>query len=99
MILNFAGAEVGATIQMLNDSRSGYEVIGNTNPYSTYQSIHEYEIMGDFHSNIVHESSNSDLEIQTTCNAGAILEIGLRVGVIFLNATPRHVSQTIFLSF
>ena len=29
--------------------------------------------------------------------AGAILEIGLRVGVIPLNATPRHVLQTIFL--
>ena len=71
MILNFAGAEVGATTQMLNDSRSGYEVIGNTNPYSTYQSIHEYDIMGAFHSNILHESSNSDLEIPTICNGAS----------------------------
>ena len=71
MLLNFAGAEVGASTQMLNESRSGYEVIGNTNPYSTYQSIHEYDIMGDFHSNILHESSNSDLEIPTICNGAS----------------------------
>ena len=69
MLLNFTGAEVGVTIQTLNDSRSGYEVIGNTNPYSTHPSIHEYYIMNDFHSNILrHDSSNSDYEIPTTCN-------------------------------
>ena len=31
--------------------------------------------------------------------AGAILEIGLRVGVISLNIIPQHVLLTIFLSF
>ena len=72
MLLNFAGAEVGATTQMLNDSRSGYEVIGNTNPYSTYQSIHEYDIMNDFHSNILNDSSNSNYEIPTICNGTSV---------------------------
>ena len=71
MLLNFTGVEVGVANQTLNDSMSGYEVIGNTNPYSTYQSIHEYDIMGDFHSNILHESSNSDLEIPTICNGAS----------------------------
>ena len=68
MLLNFTGAEFDVATQILNDSTSGYEVIGNTNPYSTHQSIHEYDIMNDFHSNILHDSSNSDLDIPTICN-------------------------------
>ena len=32
----------------------------------------------------------------TLLRSGAILEISLRVGVIPLNVTPRHVFQTIF---
>ena len=44
-----------------NDSANGYEVIERTNPYSDYQSINEYDMMSDFHSNILHDSSNSDI--------------------------------------
>ena len=44
-----------------NDSVNGYEVIERTNPYSDYQSINEYDMMSDFHSNILHDSSNPDI--------------------------------------
>ena len=75
MLLNFTGAEVGVATgvatQTLNDLTSGYEVIGDTNPFSTYQSIHEYAFMGDFHSNILHDSSNSDLDTPTICNGAS----------------------------
>ena len=44
-----------------NMSTSGYEVIERTNPYSDYQSLNEYDMMSDFHSNILHESLNPDI--------------------------------------
>ena len=44
-----------------NMSTSGYEVIERINPYSDYQSLNEYDMMSDFHSNILHDSSNPDI--------------------------------------
>ena len=44
-----------------NDSVNGYEVIERTNPYSDYQSINEYDMISDVHSNIMHDSSNPDI--------------------------------------
>ena len=44
-----------------NGSVNGYEVIEHTYPYSDYQSINEYDMMSDFHSNILHDSSNPDI--------------------------------------
>ena len=44
-----------------NDSVNGYEVIERTNPYSDYQSINECDMMSDYHSNILHDSSNPDI--------------------------------------
>ena len=44
-----------------NDSVNGYEVIERTNPYSDYQSINEYDMISDVHSNIMHDSPHSDI--------------------------------------
>ena len=40
---------------------SGYEIIEQANPYSDYQSLNEYDMISGVHSNIMHDSSNSDI--------------------------------------
>ena len=56
----FADAQADGN-ETKNDSMSGYEIVEQTNPYSDYQSINEYDMMSDVHSNIMHDSSNSDI--------------------------------------
>ena len=44
-------------------STSGYEVIEHTYPYSAdYQSLNEYDMMSDFHSDTLHDSSQPDMQ-------------------------------------
>ena len=56
----FADAQADGN-ETKNDSMSGYEIIEQTNPYSDYQSINEYDMISDVHSNIMHDSSHSDI--------------------------------------